>query len=66
MYYHFDKDEREDCLLVCGDVGGYVRVLRFSPLMRGPFRNQPGRALQQLRHVDLQKRVRCTCTHTTW
>ncbi|XP_013178307.1 PREDICTED: WD repeat-containing protein on Y chromosome-like isoform X2 [Papilio xuthus] len=75
MYYHFDKDEREDCLLVCGDVGGYVRVLRFSPVMRGPFRNQPGRALQQLRHVDLQKRpellpelqlVEFPRAHTDW
>ncbi|XP_072939035.1 WD repeat-containing protein on Y chromosome-like [Epargyreus clarus] len=56
MYYHFHKDENENCILVCGDVGGYVRVLLFSPIKRGPFRNQPGRALTQLRHVDLQRR----------
>nr|XP_032514989.1 WD repeat-containing protein on Y chromosome-like [Danaus plexippus plexippus] len=56
MYYHFYKDPNERCILILGDVGGHVRVLTFSPIKRGPFRNQPGRALQQLRHVDLQRR----------
>lgn len=57
MYYHFDKDENEKCMLICGDVGGNVRVLLFSPVKRGPFRNEAGRALIQLRHVDLQRKV---------
>lgn len=57
MHYHFNKDPNENSLLICGDVGGNVRVLTFSPIQRGPFRNQPGRALVQLRHIDLQKRV---------
>ncbi|CAH2107918.1 unnamed protein product [Euphydryas editha] len=56
MYYHFFKDIQEKSILICGDVGGNVRVLLFSPVKRGPFRNQPGRALLQLRHVDLQRR----------
>ncbi|XP_046962208.1 WD repeat-containing protein on Y chromosome [Vanessa cardui] len=56
MYYHFYKDLKEKSILICGDVGGNVRVLLFSPVKRGPFRNQPGRALLQLRHVDLQRR----------
>ncbi|XP_038214707.1 WD repeat-containing protein on Y chromosome [Zerene cesonia] len=56
MYYHFHKDPAEKCTLICGDVGGNIRVLQFSPVQRGPFRNQPGRALLQLRHVDLQKK----------
>ncbi|CAG4961709.1 unnamed protein product [Parnassius apollo] len=56
MYYHFHKKLTENCLLICGDVGGYVRVLQFSPALRGPFRNQPDKALQLLRHVDLQRR----------
>ncbi|KAM3959580.1 WD repeat-containing protein on Y chromosome [Aphomia sociella] len=56
MYYQFHKDIREKCILICGDVGGNVRVLLFSPVKRGPFRNQAGRALIQLRHVDLQKK----------
>ncbi|XP_049868004.1 WD repeat-containing protein on Y chromosome-like [Pectinophora gossypiella] len=58
MYYKFHKDEEEKCILICGDVGGNVRVLLFSPVMRGPFQNQAARALIQLRHVDLQKRPR--------
>lgn len=45
-------------MLICGDVGGNIRVLLFSPVLRGPFQNEPGRALQSLRHIDLQKRVR--------
>ncbi|CAH2236528.1 jg8011 [Pararge aegeria aegeria] len=57
MHYHFYKDPNEQSILICGDVAGNVRVLTFSPIKRGPFRNQPGRALLQLRHVDLQKRV---------
>ncbi|XP_045768906.1 WD repeat-containing protein on Y chromosome-like [Maniola jurtina] len=58
MYYHFNKDPNEDSILICGDVAGNVRVMTFSPIERGPFRNQPGRALLQLRHVDLQRRPR--------
>ncbi|XP_059049604.1 WD repeat-containing protein on Y chromosome-like [Achroia grisella] len=56
MYYQFHKDANEKCILICGDVGGNVRVLLFSPVKRGPFRNQAGRALIQLRHVDLQRK----------
>ncbi|CAF4905141.1 WD repeat-containing protein on Y chromosome isoform X1 [Pieris napi] len=56
MYYHFHQDISEKCTLICGDVGGNVRVLQFSPVDRGPFRNQAGRALVQLRHIDLQRR----------
>lgn len=57
MFYHFHKDINENCILILGDVGGNVRVLQFSPVDRGPFRNQAGRALITLRHVDLQRRV---------
>ncbi|KAF9805731.1 hypothetical protein SFRURICE_009363 [Spodoptera frugiperda] len=56
MYYRFSTDINENCMLVCGDVGGNVRVLLFSPVLRGPFRNEAGRALISLRHVDLQRR----------
>ncbi|KAI8422149.1 hypothetical protein MSG28_006060 [Choristoneura fumiferana] len=57
MFYHFHKDIHENCILILGDVGGNVRVLQFSPVDRGPFRNEAGRALITLRHVDLQRRV---------
>ncbi|XP_004926930.1 WD repeat-containing protein on Y chromosome isoform X2 [Bombyx mori] len=75
MYYHFHKDINEKCLLICGDVGGNVRVLMFSPIKRGPFQNQPGKALIQLRHVDLQRKpqllpamqlVELTRVHSDW
>ncbi|XP_052754696.1 WD repeat-containing protein on Y chromosome-like isoform X2 [Galleria mellonella] len=56
MYYQYHKDANEKCILICGDVGGNVRILLFSPVKRGPFRNQAGRALIQLRHVDLQRK----------
>ncbi|XP_073949102.1 LOW QUALITY PROTEIN: WD repeat-containing protein WDY, partial [Choristoneura fumiferana] len=56
MFYHFHKDIHENCILILGDVGGNVRVLQFSPVDRGPFRNEAGRALITLRHVDLQRR----------
>ncbi|XP_052739537.1 WD repeat-containing protein on Y chromosome-like isoform X1 [Bicyclus anynana] len=58
MHYHFYKDPNEQSILICGDAAGSVRALTFSPVERGPFRNKPGRALLQLRHVDLQKRPR--------
>lgn len=57
MHYHFSMDIEENCKLICGDVGGNVRVLLFSPVLRGPFKNEPGRGLTTLRHVDLQRRV---------
>ncbi|KAH9642095.1 hypothetical protein HF086_007215 [Spodoptera exigua] len=56
MYYYFHKDDVEQCKLICGDVGGNVRVLLFSAHMRGPFQNDAGRPLKTVRHVDLQKR----------
>ncbi|XP_047019630.1 WD repeat-containing protein on Y chromosome-like [Helicoverpa zea] len=56
MYYHFSEDINEQCMLICGDVGGNVRVLLFSPVARGPFKNEAGRASITLRHVDLQRR----------
>uniref|UniRef100_A0A2A4JIW6 WD repeat-containing protein on Y chromosome n=1 Tax=Heliothis virescens TaxID=7102 RepID=A0A2A4JIW6_HELVI len=55
MFYHFSQDCNEKCMLICGDVGGNVRVLLFSPIQRGPFKNEAGRALKILRHVDLQR-----------
>ncbi|XP_060803800.1 WD repeat-containing protein on Y chromosome [Amyelois transitella] len=58
MYYYFQQDIKENCILVCGDVGGNLRVLLFSPVDRGPFRNEAGRALIQLRHIDLQRKPR--------
>lgn len=60
MYYYFNKDDVDQCKLICGDVGGNVRVLLFSAHMRGPFRNDAGKALKSLRHIDLQKRVMMT------
>ncbi|KAJ8731039.1 hypothetical protein PYW08_002452 [Mythimna loreyi] len=56
MHYHFGKSLSEKCILICGDVGGNIRLLLFSPVLRGPFQNEPGRSTQTLRHVDLQKR----------
>ncbi|PZC77345.1 hypothetical protein B5X24_HaOG203504 [Helicoverpa armigera] len=56
MFYYFNKDDIDQCKLICGDAAGNVRVLLFSARMRGPFRNDAGRALKILRHVDLQKR----------
>ncbi|KAJ0175384.1 hypothetical protein K1T71_008543 [Dendrolimus kikuchii] len=56
MYYHFHQDENEKCILICGDVGGNVRLLLFSPIKRGPFKNDAARALIQLRHIDLQRK----------
>nr|XP_049696246.1 WD repeat-containing protein on Y chromosome isoform X1 [Helicoverpa armigera] len=55
MFYHFSQDCDEKCMLICGDVGGNVRVLLFSPIQRGPFKNEAGRALKIFRHVDLQR-----------
>uniref|UniRef100_A0A2A4JJ24 WD repeat-containing protein on Y chromosome n=1 Tax=Heliothis virescens TaxID=7102 RepID=A0A2A4JJ24_HELVI len=56
MHYHFSQDITEQCMLICGDVGGNVRVLLFSPIQRGPFKNEASRATIALRHVDLQRR----------
>ncbi|XP_022814894.1 WD repeat-containing protein on Y chromosome-like [Spodoptera litura] len=56
MHYHFNKDEKQQCMLICGDVGGNVRLLLFSPILRGPFQSQAGVATISLRHVDLQRR----------
>ncbi|KAJ8721737.1 hypothetical protein PYW07_002512 [Mythimna separata] len=56
MHYHFSQDIKEPSMLICGDVGGNVRLLLFSPVLRGPFKNEPGRVFISLRHVDLQRR----------
>ncbi|KAJ8731038.1 hypothetical protein PYW08_002451 [Mythimna loreyi] len=56
MHYHFSKDIKEQSKLICGDVGGNVRVLLFSSVLRGPFKNELDRASIALRHVDLQRR----------
>ncbi|GBP62120.1 WD repeat-containing protein on Y chromosome [Eumeta japonica] len=75
MHYHFHRDIKEKSMLVCGDAGGHIRVLLFSPVFRGPFQNRPGRALIELRHIDWQKRpkllpemqlVEIHDAHTDW
>nr|XP_021191177.2 WD repeat-containing protein on Y chromosome [Helicoverpa armigera] len=75
MHYHFTADENDDCLLICGDVAGNIRMLLFSPHKRGPFKNEAGHSLKTIRHRDLQKRpqmlpelrlVELTRIHTEW
>ncbi|KAL4715396.1 hypothetical protein ACJJTC_015167 [Scirpophaga incertulas] len=70
MYYHFDKDSPESTL-ICGDAGGWVRVLQLPAADRGLFR---GRTVLQLRHRDLQRKTHMAVglklrewhTHANW
>ena len=57
MFYYFHKDDMDQCKLICGDVGGNVRVLQFSAKLRGPFKGEAGQPMKKLRYVDLQMRV---------
>ncbi|KAJ8721739.1 hypothetical protein PYW07_002514 [Mythimna separata] len=55
MSYYFHPEDKEQCKLICGDVGGNLRLLLFSADMRGPFRGDALLTSKKLRHVDLQK-----------
>lgn len=42
MFYHFSTKKNEDNLLVCGDLGGSVRVMEFPKDDKGPFKQKVG------------------------
>ena len=58
MSYYFNKEDADQCKLICGDVGGNVRVLRvFGVSTRPLWRRFWTDFADKLQHFDLQKRV---------
>ncbi|XP_055855750.1 WD repeat-containing protein on Y chromosome-like [Episyrphus balteatus] len=53
MAYRYDKNGVRMSKLILGDSGGNVRVLEFSPILRGPFQSKPGTALVELFWSDV-------------
>lgn len=42
MFYHFSENLKEESILVCGDLGGSIRVIQFSKEDKGPFKQKIG------------------------
>lgn len=42
MFYHFSTKNKGDNLLICGDLGGNVRVMEFPKDDKGPFKQKVG------------------------
>lgn len=59
MYYAFNTNGGHNSRLILGDYGGNVRILEFSPILRGPFQSKPGAALIEVFWSDILK----VCTH---
>ncbi|CAD6999267.1 unnamed protein product [Ceratitis capitata] len=59
MSYSFHPKGKTNSKLVLGDYGGNVRILEFTPFLRGPFQSKPGAALVELFWTDVLKGVSC-------
>ncbi|XP_053961506.1 WD repeat-containing protein on Y chromosome isoform X1 [Anastrepha ludens] len=55
MSYSFHPKGKTNSKLVLGDFGGNVRILEFTPFLRGPFQSKPGAALVDLFWADILK-----------
>ncbi|XP_011187395.2 WD repeat-containing protein on Y chromosome [Zeugodacus cucurbitae] len=55
MSYSFHPKGKTNSRLVLGDFGGNVRILEFTPFLRGPFQSKPGAALVELFWSDVLK-----------
>lgn len=42
MFYHFSENIKEESIIVCGDLGGNIRVIQFSKEDKGPFKQKIG------------------------
>lgn len=55
MSYSFHPKGKTNSRLALGDFGGNVRILEFTPFLRGPFQSKPGAALVELFWSDVLK-----------
>nr|B7FF06.1 RecName: Full=WD repeat-containing protein on Y chromosome; Short=WD40 Y [Drosophila grimshawi]DAA06440.1 TPA_inf: WD-40 domain protein [Drosophila grimshawi] len=55
MSYAFYNNGKTHSKLVLGDYAGNVRILSYSPYLRGPFQAKPGAALVELVWADVLK-----------
>ncbi|XP_067624274.1 WD repeat-containing protein on Y chromosome [Eurosta solidaginis] len=51
--YSFNPKGKTKSRLVLGDFGGNVRILEFTPFLRGPFQSKPGAALIEVFWTDV-------------
>lgn len=63
MNYSFYTSGRAESKLLLGDYAGNVRVLSFSPYLRGPFQSKPGAALVEVFWSDVLKVVLATALY---
>ena len=55
MDYYFSKNIKEDSYIVLGDMNGSVKVMSFSPIQRGPFKQEPQRDTLFIRYESVLK-----------
>lgn len=55
MAYSFHPKGKTNSRLILGDYGGNVRILEFTPHLRGPFQSKPGAALIEVFWSDILK-----------
>nr|XP_033196517.1 WD repeat-containing protein on Y chromosome-like isoform X2 [Bombus vancouverensis nearcticus] len=55
MDYYFSKNIKEDSYIVLGDMSGSVKVMSFSPIERGPFKQEPQRDSLFIRYESVLK-----------
>lgn len=55
MDYYFSKNIKEDSYIVLGDMSGSVKVMTFSPIERGPFKQEPQRDSLFIRYESVLK-----------
>ncbi|XP_043259688.1 WD repeat-containing protein on Y chromosome [Colletes gigas] len=55
MDYYFNKNIKEDSYIVLGDMSGSIKVISFSPIDRGPFRQEPQRDTLFVRYESVVK-----------
>ncbi|KAL0276638.1 UNVERIFIED_CONTAM: hypothetical protein PYX00_004168 [Menopon gallinae] len=55
MHYHFTDNIKDESILICGDLGGNVRVFQFPKEDRGPFKRNIGVDVVVLKYEQVVK-----------
>ncbi|KZC13993.1 WD repeat-containing protein on Y chromosome [Dufourea novaeangliae] len=70
MSYSFSKSIKDDSHIVLGDMSGSIKLISFSPVDRGPFKQEPQRDTLFVRYESVLKaRLKVTdfkTEHTDW
>lgn len=55
MNYYYSKNIKEDSYIALGDMSGSVKIMSFSPVERGPFKQEPKRDTLFIRYESVLK-----------